>query len=477
MSTRNLQLNYHADAKYRQPKERAAVSTECIQTVKTSTELHIVGHVDMQQHGHIMYSKNSPQDFHILAKPTGAICNLNCSYCFFLAKEQLYPSSHFRMTDEVLESYLRQYLSSQRVPHVTVAWQGGEPTLMGLEFYHRAIAYEQKHARPNTVIEHTIQTNGTLLTEEWCAFFHEHGYLVGLSLDGPRGLHDVCRVDKAGHPTFDRVMRAAQLLQDHNVPFNILCAVNAVNAEHPLDVYRFFRDEVRVEFIQFIPIVERDNETGFQEGNTVTDRSVTAEQWGRFLVTVFDEWVTRDVGRVFVQHFDAALAAWAGEPSAVCIFSPTCGAALVLEHNGDLYSCDHFVEPRYLLGNILETPLIDLVSSDAQRQFGLNKLETLPKYCRGCPVRFTCHGECPKNRFIETPTGESGLNYLCAGYLAFFTHVDRPMKRMVSLLRQGRAPAEVMTLRGSLRASTKVGRNDPCPCGSGLKYKKCHGLH
>ncbi len=270
-------------------------------------------------------------------------------------------------------------------------------------------------------------------------------------------------------------MRAARLLQEHNVPFNILCAVTTINAKHPLEVYRFFRDDVGVEFIQFIPIVERDNDTGSQEGNTVTERSVTAQQWGHFLTAIFDEWVARDVGRVFVQQFDAALAAWAGEPPALCIFAPTCGTALALEHNGDLYSCDHFVERDYLLGNILETPLLDLIASDAQNQFGLNKLETLPKYCTECPVRFACHGECPKNRFIATPTGEPGLNYLCEGYRAFFRHVDQPMRLMASLLRQGRAPAEVMSRRDR-RMPAHFGRNDPCPCGSGLKYKKCHGV-
>ncbi len=419
--------------------------------------------------------KKAPLSFHILAKPTGAICNLSCSYCFFLAKEHLYPHSQFRMTDEVLETFIEQYLTVQQIPHATITWQGGEPTLMGLDFYRRSIACEAKYARPGMTIERTIQTNGTLLNEEWCAFFREHNYLVGLSLDGPRELHDAHRIDKAGRPTFDRVTRAARLLVEHNVPFNILCAVNATNASHPLEVYRFFRDDIGAEFIQFIPIVERDNETGFQEGNTVTDRSVTARQWGRFLTTVFDEWVARDVGRIFVQHFDTALAAWAGEPSAVCVFAPTCGTALALEHNGDLYSCDHFVEPHYRLGNILKTPLIDLVASDAQRHFGLNKLEGLPKYCRECPVRFACHGECPKNRFITTPTGEPGLNYLCAGYRAFFQHVDQPMRLMASLLRQGRAPAEVMAQR---RQTTPrhVGRNDPCPCGNGRKYKRCHGM-
>jgi uncharacterized protein len=427
------------------------------------------------QHEHGMNSTNSPPAFHVLAKPTGAICNLNCSYCFFLAKEHLYPDSRFRMTDEVLESYLDQYLSAQRIPDATIAWQGGEPTLIGLDFYRRSIACEQKYAPSGMTIERTLQTNGTLLDEEWCTFLHEHHYLVGLSLDGPQELHDAYRVDKAGHPTYDRVLHAARLLQEHNVEFNILCAVSAANVEHPIEVYRFFRDDVGARFIQFIPIVERNNETGFQEGDTVTDRSVTAEQWGRFLITIFDEWVTRDVGRVFVQHFDAALAAWAGEPPAVCIFSPTCGTALALEHNGDLYSCDHFVEPKYLLGNILDTPLIELVSSDAQRQFGLNKRDTLPRYCQECPVHFACHGECPKNRFIETPTGESGLNYLCAGYRAFFTHIDQPMRQMTALLRQGRAPTEVMPKQRQPTAPTKAGRNDPCPCGSGLKYKKCHG--
>ena len=422
-----------------------------------------------------MDSTNSPPAFHILSKPTGAICNLDCSYCFFLSKEQLYIGSRFRMTDEVLGSYLHQYLAAQRVPHATIAWQGGEPTLMGLDFYRRSIECEQKYARSGMTIERTLQTNGTLLDEEWCIFLREHHYLVGLSVDGPRELHDAYRVDKAGRPTFDRVLHAARLLQEYNVEFNILCAVSAANVTHPVEVYEFFRDDVGAQFIQFIPIVERHNETGFQEGNTVTDRSVTAEQWGRFLIAIFNEWVTCDVGRVFVQHFDAALAAWAGAPPAVCIFSPTCGTALALEHNGDLYSCDHFVEPNYLLGNILETPLIELVSSDAQRQFGLNKRDTLPRYCQECPVRFACHGECPKNRFIRTPTGDLGLNYLCAGYRAFFAHIDQPMRQMTALLREGRAPADVMSKHRPPTALGKAGRNDPCPCGSGLKYKKCHG--
>ncbi|MFI5271515.1 MAG: anaerobic sulfatase maturase [Ktedonobacterales bacterium] len=421
--------------------------------------------------------------YHVLAKPTGAICNLDCQYCFFLSKENLYPGSRFRMTDALLETYLRQLITSQCTPEVTVAWQGGEPTLMGLEFYRRAIAYEQQLQRPGTTIQNTMQTNGTLIDDEWCEFFREHQFLVGLSLDGPREMHDAYRVDKGGHPTFDKVLRAARLMRRHQVAFNILTTVNAANADHPLEVYRFLRDEVRTQFIQLIPIVERinaDGHTGNQDGTTVTERSVTAAQWGTFLITVFDEWVRHDVGQVFVPMFDAALASWSGIPPAMCVFSETCGNALALEHNGDLYSCDHFVEPKYLLGNITCESMGDLVASDQQRQFGTAKRDTLPRYCRECEVRFACHGECPKNRFIETPDGEPGLNYLCAGYKAYFTHIARPMRIMAELLRRDRAPAEIMKILAAEemlleRALARAGRNDLCPCGSGRKVKRCHG--
>ena len=377
------------------------------------------------------------------------------------------------MSDEVMESFIRQYLAAQRVPYATISWQGGEPTLMGIDFFRRSLTCERRYTTSSITVERTMQTNGTLLDAEWCSFFRENDYLVGLSFDGPGWLHDTYRVDKAGRPTFNRVLHAVDLLQAHNVAFNILCAVNATNAEYPLEVYRFFRDEVGTQFIQFIPIVERNSQTGSVHENPVTDRSVAADQWGHFLIAIFDEWVRNDVGRIFVQHFDAALAAWAQEPQALCIFAPTCGTALALEHNGDLYSCDHFVDADHLLGNILNTPLVDLVASETQRRFGLNKREELPRYCRECSVCFACHGECPKNRFISTPVGEPGLNYLCDGYRAFFAHIDAPMRHMSSLLRQGRAPAEVMNRGG--RVLAKVGRNDPCPCGSGLKYKKCHG--
>lgn len=418
-------------------------------------------------------SKHTPPAYHVLVKPTGAICNLDCKYCFFLSKEMLYPGSRFRMADDLLETYIKQLLESHRTPEVIVAWQGGEPTLMGLDFFQRSIEYVQQHRRPGQVVSYTIQTNGTRLDDEWCAFFKENGFLVGLSVDGPRKMHDAYRVDKGGEGTFDDVIRGWERLRQHGVDVNILCAVHAANVDHPLEAYRFFRDNLGTEFIQFIPIVERATEellpianegwsarAGGERplyslaGNLVTDRSVSAEKYGRFLIAVFDEWVRRDVGVVFVQHFDAALANWTSAPSPVCIFSETCGVALALEHNGDLYSCDHFVEPRWKLGNIKETHMIELVASPRQTKFGLDKRDTLPRYCRECEVRFACHGECPRNRFIETPDGEPGLNYLCAGYKAFFNHIDKPMQLMADLLRRGRYADEVMGLLAVEEAAT-----------------------
>jgi uncharacterized protein len=430
-----------------------------------------------------MPSTDAPRAFHIMAKPSGSACNLNCEYCFFLKKESLYPGSNFRMSDKVHEAYIKQLFEAHHVPQATVAWQGGEPTLMGLDFFRRSMELQEKYAKPGTRIENTFQTNGVLLNDEWCRFFHENNYLIGLSMDGPKELHDVYRKDKGGHGTHDRVVRAARLLQKHKVEFNILCTVNRKNANRPLEVYQFFRDELGVDYIQFIPIVERINEngeTGFQEGNEVTDRSVRPDQWGRFLIEIFDEWVERDVGQTFVLNFDGALAGWLGKAGTVCIFGPTCGQGMALEHNGDLYSCDHFVEPSYYLGNILETPMIELVASDKQRKFGQDKKNTLPRYCRECEALSICHGECPKNRFIETPDGEAGLNYLCEGYKAFFKHADKPMRIMADILRQGRNADEIMKVlkenrKGGEVGSKQPGRNDPCFCGSGLKYKKCHG--
>ena len=420
--------------------------------------------------------------FHVMLKPRGAICNLDCAYCYFLSKEQLYPNSEFRMSDAVLEAYSRQYIQAQsQMPEITFGWQGGEPTLTGLDFFRHAVELQQKYAKPGMRITNALQTNATMLDDEWCEFFRANDFLIGVSLDGPRALHDTFRVDKGGAPTFDRVMRGIEMLKKHRVEFNILATVHAANADHSLDVYRFLRDGLGTSLIQFIPIVERDNETGFQEGNRVTTRSVTGKQYGDFLIAIFDEWVRRDVGRVFVQMFDVALGVWLGQPAALCIFGETCGNALALEHNGDLFACDHFVEPRFRLGNLADIPLTEMVHSSQQRKFGTDKRDTLPRYCNECSVRFICNGGCPKDRVLTTPDGESGLNYLCEGFKTFFTHIDGPMKTMAELIRRERAPAEIMLLLAHEQAElekqfARAGRNDLCPCGSGKKFKQCHGL-
>lgn len=415
-----------------------------------------------------------PRGFHVMVKPRGSICNLDCQYCFYLKKEKLYPDSHFRMSDALLEDYTRQYIEAQSVPEVTFAWQGGEPTLMGLDFFKKAVEFQQKYRKPGMKVLNAFQTNGTLLDDDWCQFFHENDFLIGLSIDGPRELHNTYRMDKGGRPTFDKVMRAANLLKKHKVEFNTLTCVNAANAAHGLEVYRFLRDEVGSRFMQFIPIVERDNDTGFQEGLKLTHRTVTGPDYGRFLIEIFDEWVRRDVGQVFVQIFDVALAAWLGQRPGLCIFEETCGLGMAMEFNGDLYSCDHFVEPRHYLGNVSELPLADLVNTSQQYQFGKAKKDNLPRYCRECEVRFICHGACPKDRILKTPDGETGLNYLCAGYRAFFNYVDRPMKMMTALLRSNRAPAEITKLWTDEPSLSAAPSGSSCPCGSGRDVDQCH---
>ena len=431
-----------------------------------------------------------PRAFHLLAKPTGAVCNLDCSYCFFLSKEMLYPGSRFRMADELLEEYVKQLIEAHAgVPEVAIAWQGGEPTLMGVDFFRRSVELAEVYLQPGQRATYTIQTNGTLLDEEWAAFFKDNDFLVGISIDGPRELHDTYRVNKGGKGSFDQVMHGLSFLNDAGVEWNALTTVHAANGDRGREVYRFLRDECGARFIQFIPIIERvaeaaedgtvpweswrDRPLYVQEGEVVTGRSVSPAQYGRFLVDVFEEWVRRDVGEVYVQMFDVALANWVGEPPGLCVHSETCGLALALEHTGDLYSCDHFVEPRYLLGNIKERHMLELVSSPQQTRFGLDKRDTLPQYCLDCDVRFACHGGCPKDRFIRTPYGEPGLNYLCAGFKEFFHHVDGPMRVMGELLSRNRAPAEIMERYAAEDA--KRGRNDLCTCGSGQKWKRCHG--
>lgn len=415
--------------------------------------------------------KQEPLAFHLLAKPTGATCNLDCKYCFFLSKDSLYPNERTRMSDVVLERYIQQRLAQHGEPEINIAWQGGEPTIMGLDFFKHSIELVAKYRKPEQKVLHTIQTNGLLIDEEWCAFLKEHNFLVGLSIDGPKDMHDAYRVDKRGGGSFHLVIRAWELLQRHGVDCNILCTVHAANADKPLEVYRFFRDDLQAGFIQFIPIVERateellpvankgwgerpggDRPLYLQRGSLVTDRSVGAEQFGRFLCAIFDEWIKRDVGKVFVQTFDVALGSWLGQHN-LCIFSPTCGNALALEHNGDMYSCDHYVEPDHLLGNIKNTHMLELVASKKQRKFGRHKFDSLPKYCQDCEVLFACYGECPRNRFITTPDGEPGLNYLCGGYKEFFNHIDASMKTMARLVREGRYADEIMQMDQSLIAT------------------------
>ena len=434
---------------------------------------------------------NAPPGFHLLAKPSGSTCNIDCTYCFFLSKSALYPDDKKRMSEDTLETYIRQLLESHRTPEVTVAWQGGEPTLMKLEFFQRAVEIVEQHRRPGQTVQHTFQTNGMLLDDDWCAFFKQHGFLVGLSVDGPRELHDTYRRDRRKQGTFDRVMGGWRALRRHNVDFNILCTVNAANQHHGRTVYRFFRDELHASWIQFIPIVERATEETLaianqgwseqpgskrllytQTGNLVTERTVGGEQYGRFLVDVWEEWVRHDVGQVYVQLFDVTLEGWFGRHK-LCIHAPTCGYGPALEHNGDLYSCDHFVEPRFLLGNIHKTHMLKLVASPEQRKFGDDKRDTLTAQCRGCEVLPVCNGGCPKDRFALSKDGEEGQNYLCSGLELFFKHTKPAMRAMAQLLQQGRAPADVMPLIAA--EDEKRGPYQPCPCGNGKKFRFCHG--
>ena len=387
-----------------------------------------------------------PPAFHVMAKPRGAICNLGCEYCYYLPKKALYPGGTFRMSNQVLKSYVRQYIAAQQVPQVHFAWQGGEPTLMGLDFFRRVVGYQKEAARPGMRIENAIQTNGTLLNDDWCRFFAENHFLVGISLDGPREIHDVYRKDKGNHGTFDRVIHGIRLLKDYQVDFNILTCVSAANAEKPLEVYHFLRDEVGAEFIQFIPIVEWERPTDPQKERKLSERSVNGEQYGYFLNSIFDDWLAHDLSKIFVQIFDTSFGHWIGAPGGLCVFQETCGLALVTEHNGDVYSCDHFVEPDCYLGNMLKTPLAEMVGSEKQRQFGLAKRNSLPQYCRSCSFLFACNGGCPKDRTDITPDGEPGLNHLCSGFKTFFTHVDPPFRIMANLIRQHRPMTDVMKI-------------------------------
>ena len=426
--------------------------------------------------------------FNVLAKPIGPICNLDCTYCFYLEKEVLYPQdSKWSMREDVLESYIRQYIEAQPGEAVQFAWQGGEPTLLGVEYFRRVVELERTYAGGKR-IGNAFQTNGVLLNDEWAGFLKDENFLVGISIDGPRELHDAYRVDKGGKPTFDRVMRGMEVLQRNGVEFNTLTTVNRANAGAPLDVYRFLKANGSG-FMQFIPIAERASQAATADGLVliqpdfkgaaeVTPWSVEPGVWGSFLCTIFDEWVRKDVGRCYVQLFDVCLEMWAGMEASLCVFRRQCGAAMAIEHSGDLYSCDHYVYPENKLGNIMELPLEEMAYGGQQREFGEAKETTLPRYCQECSVRFACNGECPKHRFATTPDGEPGLNYLCAGYKRFFMHVDPYMRFMAAELKAERAPANVMrwvAAEDARAAMRTAGRNDPCPCGSGRKFKHCCG--
>ncbi len=392
--------------------------------------------------------------YQVMAKPAGAICNLNCCYCFYLEKEHLYKNAGAKtfMSVDVLNSFIQQKLDACTTQTETFVWQGGEPTLLDVVYYRRIIAIQNKHANGKK-IKNAIQTNGILLDDEWCRFFAENDFLVGISIDGPEEFHDAYRTDKKGRSTYSPVIRGIELLIKHGVSFNTLTTVNNINADQPTLIYQFLKD-IGSQFMQFIPIVERIDPDSNEDAQKlaqpdtgqaqITDWSVQPDQYGKFLIDIFNQWIRNDVGNIFVQLFDVALEIWTGLPSGFCIYSSTCGRALALEHNGDLYSCDHYVFPEYYLGNILNQSMADLVTSDQQKEFGYNKQNSLPEYCKKCDVKFICQGGCPKNRFNRTPTGENGLNYLCHAYKAFFNHIAPAMKFMTNELRHGRPPANVM---------------------------------
>lgn len=437
-----------------------------------------------------------PTAYYVMPKPIGPVCNLNCTYCYYLEKEHLFSTdrSHMRMSDEVLERYIDEYIQSRNAAEVLFTWHGGEPTLLGIDYFKKIIRLQQQYAR-GKVISNSLQTNGTLLTDDWCQFFKQNQFLIGLSLDGPAHCHDKYRLSRDGSSTFAKVMKGVELLQKHGVEYNILAVINSYNAQFPVEVYRFFKS-IGTQFIQFTPIVERINPTakGLQllsnQSTTpdaqLTETTVSPEAYAQFMMAVFDDWVLNDVGKVFVVNFDCLLANRVGEPPALCTHAKTCGHAGVMEFNGDVYACDHFVFPEYYLGNIMQTPLHKLMYDEKQLQFGADKAAKLPRYCQQCDYLLYCNGDCPKNRFATTPDGEPGLNYLCKGYKILYHHVAPYMDFMAGELAAKRPPANVMTwarqrikpvattvVADSTPKPVATGANDPCPCGSGKKYKQC----
>lgn len=391
---------------------------------------------------------------YVMLKPAGAHCNLACKYCYYLEKNNLYQNSHRHlMSDDMLEQFTREYIEAQTMPQVLFTWHGGEPLMRSIDFYKKALTLQKKYAHGKQ-IDNVIQTNGTLLTDEWCEFFAKNHWLVGISIDGPQEYHDHYRVTPAGKPSWEKVMQGIQLLKKHRVEWNAMAVVNAYNAEHPLEFYHFFRDN-GCQYLQFTPIVERLTE--HEDGRTLAsladdreiplaDASVTPQQWGNFLCTIFDDWVRHDVGKTFVEIFDCTLANWMGVLPGICAYSKECGHAGVMEHNGDVYSCDHFVFPEYKLGNIRDQSLIDMLYGEKQQVFSRLKHTSLPRQCKECDMEFACHGECPKNRFEKDKYGEPGLNYLCQGYYQYYSHVAPYMDFMKRELLAQRPPANIMNV-------------------------------
>ena len=391
---------------------------------------------------------------YVMLKPAGAHCNLACKYCYYLEKNNLYQNSHRHlMSDEMLEQFTREYIEAQTMPQVLFTWHGGEPLMRSIDFYKKALALQKKYAHGKQ-IDNVIQTNGTLLTDEWCEFFAKNHWLVGISIDGPQEYHDHYRVTPAGKPSWEKVMQGISLLKKHRVEWNAMAVVNAYNAEHPLEFYHFFRDN-GCQYLQFTPIVERLTE--HEDGRTLAsladdreiplaDASVTPQQWGNFLCTIFDDWVRHDVGKMFVEIFDCTLANWMGVLPGICAYSKECGHAGVMEHNGDVYSCDHFVFPEYKLGNIRDQSLIDMLYGEKQQAFSRLKHTSLPRQCKECDMEFACHGECPKNRFEKDKYGEPGLNYLCQGYYQYYSYVAPYMDFMKRELLAQRPPANIMNV-------------------------------
>ncbi len=392
-----------------------------------------------------MYRGKPLLRMHVMIKATGPVCNLGCDYCYYLSKADLLSTdSGWRIREDTLEDFIRQYIGQQNAHQIVFSWQGGEPSLLGLEFFRRAVELQKKYAPAHVRIENDLQTNGTLLDEQWCEFLRESDFLVGLSIDGPRELHDAYRKFRGGAGSFDRVMESAQLLKKHGVRFATLTVVNDINAKHPLEVYRFLRDQVESPQMQFIPIVEPLNFTTTAPTYPATPDSklapwcVGGEQYGDFLIAIFDEWYAKDLGKIYVPFFDSAVEQWMGRPSPLCIFSPICGKGLAMEHNGDVFSCDHYVYPEYKLGNIAQRPLVQMALSAGQENFGYNKDRSLPGQCRRCRWLFACSGECPKNRLIRDQNGEPGLNYLCPGLYKYFDHIDPHIRQIVKKINASR---------------------------------------